>query len=105
MRDLTNRRLMLAVCATIAACATTLVCLVAATEAEASSTHPRKHHHHRQVRGFNEPWSTGGIRVVAPPAPVEDVCPGNRRSFDCKVWPPPFDQDPDRRPSGADAGG
>ena len=25
------------------------------------------------------------------------VCPGGARSFDCKVWPPPAYDDPDRR--------
>ena len=29
--------------------------------------------------------------------PSGPVCPGLGRSFDCKLWPPPFDQDPDRR--------
>jgi hypothetical protein len=24
------------------------------------------------------------------------------RSFDCKIWPPPFDEDPDRKVSGSD---
>ena len=30
------------------------------------------------------------------------VCPGIARSFDCKIWPPPFDEDPDRKISGSD---
>ena len=33
-----------------------------------------------------------------------EVCPGNARSFDCKIWPPPMDQDPDRKNSGTDGG-
>jgi hypothetical protein len=28
-----------------------------------------------------------------------DVCPGIGRSFDCKIWPPPFEDDPDRKTS------
>jgi hypothetical protein len=29
-----------------------------------------------------------------------DVCPAMGRSFDCKIWPPPFADDPDRRVPG-----
>jgi len=31
------------------------------------------------------------------------VCPGIARSFDCKIWPPPAYDDPDR--TGTDGGG
>jgi hypothetical protein len=40
-------------------------------------------------RSFNQPGS---------------VCPGSGRSFECKIWPPPMDEDPDRKASGTDGG-
>lgn len=103
MRHLNSGLLMLAV--STAAMAS----LVAASEAEASSHHVKKHHqrtsHHYRYRtnvGLNDPWT-----MRAPPVAQQDgnVCPGNARSFDCKIWPPPFDQDPDRKISGSDGGG
>jgi hypothetical protein len=27
------------------------------------------------------------------------ICPGIGRSFECKIWPPPFEDDPDRKVS------
>jgi hypothetical protein len=101
MRQFTGRLSTPAVCALV-------VFSIATTTAEASSRHTRKHHqrigyHQRMSVGFNDLRSTGAFVPVA--RPTEDVCPGNRRSFDCKVWPPPFDQDPDRRISGSDGGG
>jgi len=39
---------------------------------------------------------------VSPPHQSDDVCPGIGRSFECKIWPPPIDQDPDRKTSGSD---
>jgi hypothetical protein len=102
MRHLKGRLVMLVVGAT------TVASVVAASEAEASGRHIKKHHqrisrHYRTNVGFNDPWAT-----TAPPVARQqggDVCPGSGRSFDCKVWPPPFDQDPDRKISGSDGGG
>jgi hypothetical protein len=94
---------------TLAVCAAVLASVVATSGAEASSRHTKKHHH-RMIHpygtsfGFNEAGTARTIAPVAAPS-VGDVCPGNRRSFECSVWPPPFDQDPDRRTSGSDAGG
>src|SRR4029077_712982 len=46
-----------------------------------------------QAQAFVPPYSQAG-----------PVCPGIARSIDCKVWPPPFDEDPDRK-RGASGGG
>jgi hypothetical protein len=32
------------------------------------------------------------------------VCPGIARSIDCTIWPPPFDEDPDRKRGGGGGG-
>jgi len=92
----------------LSVCAAVLIPLVTATEVEASSRHVRKTHHrlgHHQRTGigFND---FAGMRAAPAARPVTgDVCPGSGRSFECKVWPPPFDQDPDRKVSGSDGGG
>jgi hypothetical protein len=84
--------------------ATALVTVAAAGAAEAGSRHIHRHHV-RQNHDFSNSWAAQEIRPVAPAWNAGgDVCPGNARSFDCKIWPPPFDQDPDRRISGSDGG-
>ncbi len=82
----------------------------AKSSAKAGTTteHPRKHkivHRHDGFRnaGFYHPRSAAGFVAIPSRSPGE-VCPGNARSFDCKIWPPPFDQDPDRKMSGTDGG-
>jgi len=64
---------------------------------EASSGHIQKRHA-RQSHGF----SAGEERATAPLYTLGAVCPGSARSFDCKIWPPPAYDDPDRR--GTDGG-
>ena len=92
----------------LSVCAVVLAPLVTATESDASGrhagkTHHRMGHHQRTGIGFND---FAGMRAAPAARPVTvDVCPGSGRSFDCKQWPPPFDQDPDRKASGADGGG
>ena len=73
-------------------CATTL----AGAPAQSGTSHSKhiKKHAFRTVR----PAWPG----VSPPAQSGPVCPGMGRSFDCKIWPPPFDEDPDRKTSGSD---
>ena len=42
--------------------------------------------------------------VTRPSSQAGAACPGNARSIDCRMWPPPFDVDPDRKVSGFDGG-
>jgi hypothetical protein len=104
MRPYAPRRLTAAICAIAV-----VVPLVTATDLEASSRHTRKHQrmsHHYRTGGFNDFRAGREFRPVVPSWRAGgDVCPGSGRSFECKVWPPPFDQDPDRKASGSDAGG
>jgi len=39
-----------------------------------------------QAQAFVPPYSQAG-----------PICPGIARGIDCKVWPPPIDEDPDRK--------
>jgi hypothetical protein len=43
-------------------------------------------------------------RALPIAGPAGDVCPGIGRSFECKIWPPPLYDDPDRKNSGTDGG-
>jgi hypothetical protein len=88
----TIRRLMLVVCAM----AVGVIPVVKVTESEASSRHIEKHHKLKNA-GLNS-WASGEIRPVARPSfGGGDVCPGNARGLDCKIWPPPAFDDPDRK--------
>jgi hypothetical protein len=91
------RLLTLAVYATALA----LVPTVTSAKAETSSSKHLKKHQKQKRPGFGHRWSAGQPWPVArPPSPAGLVCPGMGRSFDCRVWPPPFDEDPDQKISG-----
>jgi hypothetical protein len=81
-------------------CATALVVVPAATPVEAAQkhTHIKKHRWHRQHLGAA--WSVGPARpAFGYYAPSEPICPAIGKSFDCKIWPPPYADDPDRKTS------
>jgi hypothetical protein len=80
-------------------CATVLIAVPAVTPAEAGGKHMHAKKHARYWRPHD-----GGTWPVGPAQPVRrsysgDVCPGIGRSFDCKIWPPPYEDDPDRKTS------
>jgi hypothetical protein len=79
------------------AAAVVAVPVLASGEAEAAHRHHIKKHarHWRHVG----PWYGQQPRYVAPYVQSGPVCPGIGRSFDCKIWPPPFADDPDRKTS------
>jgi len=89
------RLLTLAVCATAAVVEP--VAAAAAAGGEASNQHIKKHHQ-RMSAGSAESLATREART-APRSYgfAGSVCPGNARSFDCKIWPPPFENDADRK--------
>jgi len=92
---------------TLATYATTLVVVPMVTPAEAetsSSRHMKKHKIILSSPGFSYPRSASQAWAFTGPSnQAAPVCPGMGRSFDCKVWPPPVDKDPDRTIS--DGGG
>ncbi len=86
----------------ISAAALVLVPTLASARAETNSRHLKKH---KMSHGFSIPRSAGQPWPVTRPASQPGpACPGNGRSFDCRVWPPPYDEDPDRKVSGSDGG-
>jgi hypothetical protein len=84
----------------LATCAAALVAIPTVTPAQASGKHmhTRKHHQHWQHHYGAQAWPMGPAQHVARSYSGE-VCPGIGRSFDCKIWPPPFADDPDRKTS------
>ena len=91
MRPSTISLLMLAICATA------VISVVAVTDAQASGRHIQKPYA-RQSHGFRDSWAAGELRTAAQSSPPGgDVCRGGARSFDCRTWPPPIGDDPDRR--------
>ena len=95
---------------TLTVSAIALVAVVTTGAAEGSSRHIRKRHqpmNYQQRTGvrFNDAWAPGEVRPAAAPGRTGSACPGNARAIDCTVWPPPFDDDPDRKATSSDGGG
>jgi hypothetical protein len=86
---------------------TALVGTATVTPARPETSHGKHIKKHKfSVRGsrdVNARQATGrGWTVPRPPSGSGSVCPGMARSFDCAIWPPPYDDDPDRKASGSD---
>lgn len=101
MRHSASRRLLMVT----ARCATAALLVVTATGAGAGDRHARMHHRHRTNIGFNNHPHAGAMVPLAAPTSRGDVCPGNARAIDCKIWPPPFEDDPDRKATSSDGSG
>jgi hypothetical protein len=87
----------------ISAAALMVVPMVTSAKAATSSTHLKKHK--QKGHGFRGSWSAGQAWPVTRPASqAGGVCPGMGRGIDCKTWPPPMDDDPDRKASSSDGG-
>jgi hypothetical protein len=94
MRKFAMRLLTLAIYAT----ALVVVPMVTPAKAETSSRHKHK------TRFIDHQSAGQAWPVTRPSSPAGDVCPGMARSFECKIWPPPMYDDPDRKHSGTDGG-
>jgi hypothetical protein len=84
-----------------------VIALLAPPEAEARSRHIDQHHHKRTDLGWNNSLRRSmAAEEVRPMAPAwsqgGEVCPGNARAIDCRIWPPPIVDDPDRRNGSGD---
>jgi len=76
---------------TLAMYAASLPVIAMITPAQAASKkHGRPH--------VSEPWYAGHAHAFGPPyGQAAPICPGNARGIDCRVFPPPIEDDPDRR--------
>ena len=99
MRPSAIRFLILIICATA-------VVPVTAADVAAGSRHVRKHHQRTNLglnNSLRRSWASEELRPVAPSwSGGGDVCPGSARSFDCRIWPPPVIDDPDRKGGSGD---
>ena len=92
--------------ATLAIGAVAVVMVPTITPAKAKAS---RHVHHMPMKkhGWYRTYPYRGAWVGPPARPMaagsygqsDWVCPGIGRSFDCKIWPPPFEDDPDRKVS------
>jgi hypothetical protein len=83
-------------------CATALVVVptVTSAEAEKSSSRHMKKHKKQKSPGFGASWSARQAwPVTRSSSQAGAVCPGIARGFECKTWPPPMEDDPDRKVS------
>jgi hypothetical protein len=81
---------------------TALVMVPEVASARARGTAGHAHHMTKHQRHwghhYSRPWFGYPARPMAGSyGGSGDVCPGIGRSFDCKIWPPPFEDDPDRK--------
>jgi hypothetical protein len=80
--------------------ATALVVVPAIASVEAKTTsrhlHVRKH---RWQHHYVAAWPVGPAQPVVRSYDDGSICPAIGKSFDCKIWPPPFADDPDRKTS------
>ena len=77
--------------------ATVMVAAPAITPADAKSHHAVKHRHWRHAYG--SPAYVAGPTLAPAYRLSEPICPQVGHSFDCKIWPPPYADDPDRKTS------
>jgi hypothetical protein len=76
--------------------------MVIPAKAETSSSNHLKKHKKQKSPGIGDLRSAGQAWPLTRPSSQADVCPGNARGIDCKTWPPPMYDDPDRRNGGVD---
>jgi len=87
--------------------------MVTPAKAETSSSkHIKKHKKIHRSPTYNDPWSAGQVWPGSQPWRANQAGSNNRsssqagvscfRAFECGKWPPPFDEDPDRKASGTD---
>ena len=79
-----------------------VVPMITPAQAETSSTKHTKKQHRKNIQrspGFSrsagQAWTVTGSSSQAGP-----VCPGLSRGIDCRIFPPPIDEDPDRKRAG-----
>jgi hypothetical protein len=85
--------------------------MVTPAKAESSSKHIKKHKKIHRSPTYNDPWSASQVWPGSQPWRANQAWSNNRsssagvscfRAFECAKWPPPFDEDPDRKASGTD---
>jgi hypothetical protein len=99
---------------TLAICTTALAVVPVTTPAEAATGSKHINKRHAQTRHVQRSFGnlvqrrraqeSFGFSDPRPAGRAVPSCPGNGRSFECSTWPPPIDEDPDRKTGGTDGG-
>ena len=78
-----------------------IIAMIAPAKAATSSSgNIQKHKKYWRPR-VGEPWYVGQAQAFVPPySQAGPICPGNARGIDCRVFPPPIQDDPDRKRAG-----
>jgi hypothetical protein len=85
---------------TLAMYAASLPVIAMITPAKAATSGGGQHKKHWRPR-VSEPWYVARAQsFVSPYSQAGSICPGNARGIDCRVWPPPIEDDPDRKRAG-----
>ena len=75
--------------------------MITPAQAKTSSTKHTKKQHRKNIQwSHNDPRSANAWIVTGPPIQAGPVCPGLSRGIDCRIFPPPIDEDPDRKRAG-----
>ena len=98
MSKIAIRLLTLVVYATVPA----VIPMVTPAKAETSGSKHLKKHKKQKSPGIGDRRPAGQVWPLTRPSSQGDACPGNARGVDCKTWPPPMYDDPDRRNGGVD---
>ena len=92
-----------AIVSTLAVGAAAVAMVAAATPAAAAPGHEPVKKHARALAWSPGPGDPGSAGQARPSGRAGGGCPGLARSFDCATWPPPIEEDADRR--SGDGGG
>ena len=78
--------------------------MITPAKAETSSIKHAKKQHRKNIQwspGSSDPRSANAWIVTAPFSQAGPICPGLARGIDCRTFPPPIDEDPDRKKGGS----
>jgi hypothetical protein len=83
---------------TLAICTAALALAPTVTPAEAATQgHVKKHAKHWRAQHYRPRFAGEAGPIMGAPIQPGPICPQVGHSFDCKIWPPPFEDDPDRK--------
>ena len=83
----------------IGAAALLVTPVVTLAQAKAASRHMHIKKHRWRRHHFRAVWPGGPAQPFVGAYQSGPICPPIGKSFDCKIWPPPYADDPDRKTS------
>ena len=98
MRELAIRFSVLAISATVLG-ATAMLTVPAEAKTSGQHMHHVKHHKHWRHHAGRAWYGAPARPLAGYDSQSGPICPQVGHSFDCKIWPPPYEDDPDRKTS------